>query len=138
MLDQRKIAVMARLAVYEKGAGKGDIRISSYSNLDYVRYEILKTFFRVTAAMALILFMLAAYKADYFVKQVTSENYQLYLFFGAAVYLVVLFFSEIAAVFSVMHRYRQSKGRLKEHYNNLRSMRRYYREEEQEKEQEKE
>ena len=98
MLDQRKIAVMARLAVYEKGAGKGDIRISSYSNLDYVRYEILKTFFRVTAAMALILFMLAAYKADYFVKQVTSENY-LSVSWRCCVSSGIVFFGNCGGIF---------------------------------------
>ena len=43
MLNNRKVRLMTKLAIYEKEDGKEDIRLGRYYRGDYVRYQLLKT-----------------------------------------------------------------------------------------------
>ena len=43
MLNEEKIRIMTRAAIYEQGKGEEDIKITSYSRSDYIRYNMLKT-----------------------------------------------------------------------------------------------
>lgn len=48
MLNDRKIRLMTKLALYERKEGKEDIKLSKYYRTDYVRLQVLKTVVAVT------------------------------------------------------------------------------------------
>lgn len=48
MLDERKVKLMTRLALYEETEGKEDFKISAYYRKDYVSLHMLCTFIWVT------------------------------------------------------------------------------------------
>ena len=48
MLNNRKVRLMTRLAIYEQTEGKEDVRISKYFRTDYVRLNVLKSIVAVT------------------------------------------------------------------------------------------
>ena len=48
MLDERKVKLMTRLALYEQTQGREDFKISEYYRKDYAGMHILFSFFWVT------------------------------------------------------------------------------------------
>lgn len=129
MLDNRKIALMTRLALFEKTTGKKDIRLAKYYRFDYIRFQMLKTFFCVTIALGMILGMLAAYKVEYFLKQAAQMQYERFGFLLLVIYLLVLIISEIVTAVLASYDIRLSRKRLGKYYNHLRALRKYYKEE---------
>lgn len=48
MLDERKVKLMTRLALYEQTQGREDFKISEYYRKDYAGMHILFSFFWIT------------------------------------------------------------------------------------------
>ena len=48
MLNNRKVRIMTQLAIYEKGEGKKDFKLSKFYKTDYARFNVLKTALMVT------------------------------------------------------------------------------------------
>ena len=53
MLNEEKIRLMTRTAIYEKREGKEDMKVNQYSGSDYVRFNMLKTLIGVTISVFL-------------------------------------------------------------------------------------
>lgn len=54
MLDERKVMLMTRLALYEQTQGKEDFKISEYYRKDYAGMHMLFSFFWVTIGYACV------------------------------------------------------------------------------------
>lgn len=54
MLDERKVKLMTRLALYEQTQGKEDFKISEYYRKDYAGMHMLFSFFWVTIGYACV------------------------------------------------------------------------------------
>jgi uncharacterized membrane protein (DUF485 family) len=121
---------MTRLAIYEKGEGREDLRLAEYYRSDYIRYQILKTFFSVLIAVLIAFFIVGVYYADDVLRLLTSGSYQKHLFFGSAGFLLILILSEVITVRTAAKHFEKSRKQLKKHYNELRLLRRYYKENE--------
>lgn len=130
MLDNRKITLMARLALFEKESGKEDFRLARYYRTDYIRFEMLKTFVCTTAAFLLTAGMCAVYKAEYFLKQAADMKYEKFLFLVLAGYLLLLTGTELVTFFLSSHHIKMSRKKLGKYYYNLRTLRKYYKENE--------
>lgn len=50
MIDVSKVRMMTKLAIYEKGKGKKELKMHRYSMRAYVSLKLLGSFFAVTAA----------------------------------------------------------------------------------------
>ncbi len=57
MLNEKKIRLMTRTAIYEKREGKEDLKVNSYCGSDYVRFNMLKTLIGVTIAVFVQLYL---------------------------------------------------------------------------------
>lgn len=66
MLNEEKIRIMTRAAIYEKGKGREDLKITAYGDSDYVRFNLLKTVIGATIGFVLIVMLFAVYNMDYF------------------------------------------------------------------------
>ena len=66
MLNEEKIRIMTRAAIYEKGKGKEDLKVTAYGDSDYVRFNLLKTLIGATVAFLFIVGLYVAYNMDYF------------------------------------------------------------------------
>lgn len=130
MLDNRKITLMTRLALFEKESGKEDFRLARYYRADYIRFEMLKTFVCTTTAFVLTAGMLAVYKAEYFLRQAADMKYGKFLLLVLAGYLLFLTGSELVTFFVSSHHIKASRKKLEKYYYNLRALRKYYKENE--------
>lgn len=54
MLNEDKVKLMTRVAMYEKRAGKKNMKMTKYFRGDYVSWNMIKTAFAVTVAYMLI------------------------------------------------------------------------------------
>lgn len=66
MLNEEKIRIMTRAAIYEKGKGRADLKITAYGDSDYVRFNLLKTIIGATISFIFAAGLLVVYKMDYF------------------------------------------------------------------------
>ena len=128
MLDNRKIVMMTRLALFEKETGNEDFRLAKYYKMDYIRLQMLKTFICVTMAFVIAVLMSAAYKTEYILRQAAELGYGKFVLLMFVIYLLLMIVSEIAAVMVSTARIKASRKRLGQYYNQLRALRRYYKE----------
>ena len=70
MLNEEKIKIMNKLAMYEQGEGKKYLPVSRYYRSDYIGLAMIKNFFLVTIGYCLILAGIAAYFAEYLIDNV--------------------------------------------------------------------
>ena len=129
MLNNKKIRVMTKLALYEQTEGKEDIRLGKYFKTDYVRLQVLKTVVGVTVGYALILLMIGMYKAEYIISKAVTLDYvrigQTILGF----YIMIMTVYVISAIFGYSLKYDKSRKHLSKYYNSLKKLSNIYREE---------
>lgn len=91
MLNGDKIKIMTKLAIYEQGNGKKDIKISHFYKSDYIRYNILKTIVATTVGILMLMGFVGLYHIEYFISNITEINYR-----HLATLLLFLYLSVIA------------------------------------------
>lgn len=127
MLDNRKIRIMAKLALYEKKEGKEDIKLSKYYRTDYVRLQVLKTVVSVTFAYLLILAIIAIYKSEYLIANAVVLDYKGIGLKILGIYLTLLTVFLISTMLGFSVKYRSSRKKLSKYFRMLKKLRRMYR-----------
>ena len=69
MVNEEKVKVMNRLAMYEHGEGRKYLPVSRYYRSDYIGLALIKNFFLVTIGYVLLLAGIAAYFSEYLMDQ---------------------------------------------------------------------
>ena len=67
MLNNEKISIMTKLALYEQKNAKSEIKYSKYYRSDYLAIKMIKSFVAVTIAYALMLALWLMFSADAFI-----------------------------------------------------------------------
>lgn len=128
LLDNDKIQIMTKLAIYEEKEGKEDIRLSKYYRTDYIRYHLLKTIISVTTGYLLILAMITIYHLEYLIKMAVVLNYKGLFSKILGGYIAILVIYGFATYIGYSIRFTASRKKLKKYYNNLKRLRRIYKE----------
>ncbi|MBE5961177.1 MAG: hypothetical protein E7256_07295 [Lachnospiraceae bacterium] len=129
MLNNRKIRLMTRLAVYEKNEGKEDVKLSKYYKTDYVRLQILKTILSVTVGYLLILLMIVIYKSEYLIANAVSLDYKTIGVTLLGTYIILLTVFIVGTLIGFSFKYDKSRKKLARYYKTLKKLRMIYREE---------
>lgn len=74
MLNEEKIRLMTKLAIYEQGEGRESIKSNKYYKKDYVGLKMINTAITITLAFMLCLVLWVIYKVDFFTKNIVSMN----------------------------------------------------------------
>ncbi len=130
MINIRKTRLMTKLALYETGEGREDIRLSKYYKTDYVRLHILKTILAVTVGYLLILLMVALYKSEYLIAQAVNLDYKAIGVTVLVIYVVLVTVYVVGAIIGYSIQYDLSRGKLTRYFRILKIMKKIYREEE--------
>ncbi len=129
MLNNRKVRLMTKLAIYEKEDGKEDIRLGKYYRVDYVRYQMLKTLVAVTFGYLILVLLTIIYNAEYLIAEAVKLDYAAIGRTMLGIYLVlVLVFVGIAGIGYTV-KYNRSRKKLGKYYQMLKRLRTIYREE---------
>ena len=129
MLNNRKVRLMTRLAIYEQTEGKEDVRLSKYFQTDYVRLNVLKSVVAVTVGYLLILLLLVVYHSEYLIREAVTLDYRGMITRYIGIYIVILTVYGAVCMIGYMIKYRASRKKLAKYFRMLRRLRSLYREE---------
>ena len=128
MINIRKTRLMTKLALYETGEGREDIRLSKYYKTDYVRLQILKTLLAVTVGYILILLMVGLYKSEYLIAQAVNLDYRAIGVTIFVIYVILVTIYTVGAIIGYSIKYDLSRGKLTRYFRILNIMKKIYRE----------
>ena len=118
VLNQEKVRIMTKLAIYEEGKGKGELEINKYFKHDYIRLQVIKAFVCSTLGFLLLLGLIALYQMEYLILNVTKLNFSEIGKYILLIYIMVgIFYIIIAGAYATMKFNRAKKGLTK--YNLL-------------------
>ena len=73
MLKKEKIRLMTKLARYESGEGKEELRIARYYRSDYIGLALFRNFFLASIGYLVILLLVGAYFAEFLADQLHTS-----------------------------------------------------------------
>lgn len=130
MLNEEKIKVMNKLAMYEKGEGRKYLPVSKYYRSDYIGLALIKNFFLVTIGYGLVLAGVGAYFGNYLMENIHKMNLVTLGIDILIGYLAVLVIFSVLTYIQYSIKYRRAKKSVKLYYEELTKLNRIYSREE--------
>ncbi|NCC00034.1 MAG: hypothetical protein EOM34_05020 [Clostridia bacterium] len=122
MLNEDKIRVMSRCAMYEKGQGKEDLAINRYYQGDYVRLNMLKTLIGVTVGFVICFGLYLVLRAEYYMENIVGMDL---MAFGRTVlicYVVVMIIFAAISIIFYGWKYADTQKRVRWYYKDLKAI----------------
>lgn len=129
MLNNSKIRLMTKLAIFENKEGKEDIRLSKYYKTDYVRFQVLKSAISATIGYALLLLMIFLYQFEFIIKNAVTLDYITIGTYILGFYIMIITVSVLATFVGFSMKYDKSRKKLTRYYKLLKRLNRLYKEE---------
>lgn len=129
MVNNRKVRLMTRLAIYEENEGKEDIRLSKYYRADYIRLNVLRAIVSVTIGYLLIVLIIGVYNSEFLIREAVTLDYRSLLVQYAGAYILILTVYIALCMIGYMAKYSSSRKKLTKYFRMLRRLRSIYREE---------
>lgn len=126
MLNENKVKMMTKMAIYEKNEGKKMLRNARYYKGDYVALAALKSTITTTLAFIIIVIMIAISNTETIIKQINSMDYAT-LGKKIAVYYIIslIVYAIISGVYSA-YQYDKSRSGIKRYFMRLNKLERFY------------
>lgn len=128
MLNEERIILMTKMASYEKGEGKENVKIGNYFRSDYVSVQVLKAIVCGILVFAIVFGLYVLYHLEEFMQ----ELYKMDLI--AFAQNVMFYFTGFVVAYGVLMyiasswRYAKAKKSLKCYYHNLKKLNSLYNE----------
>lgn len=126
LLNENKIKMMTKMAIYEKNDGKKMLKTAKYFKNDYVTLEILKTLVSTTMAYLVIVALYSLCKVDLLVVNMNTFDYAAMSKTVAGYYVALLVIFGIIAGLVYSRRFEQSRKDLKKYFSRLNKLERFY------------
>lgn len=126
MLNENKVKMMTKMAIYEKNEGKRMLKMSRYYKGDFVTLGVLKSIIASTFAFAVIVIFFALCNMEKIVSEVNTMDYTLIAKKLGAYYIIFLVvFCVIAGIVNA-YQYDKSRVGLKKYLSRLNKLERFY------------
>lgn len=130
MLNEEKVKIMNRLAMYEKREGKKYLPVSRYYRSDYIGLALIKNFFLVTIGYILALGGVCAYFGEYLMENIHKMDLVKTGIYIIAGYVIALAVYSIVTYIWYSVKYHKAKKSVKSYYEQLTSLNKIYSREE--------
>lgn len=122
MVDEKKVSLMTKIAIYEKYESNRSLRLSRYYETDYVRFNVLKTLVAATVAYWLAIGVYVFMTFDDILVKINEIDYFgiMYKMLGGYVVFCFLYFLFASMVYH--YRYQKAKDGLIDYNSNLRDL----------------
>jgi len=126
LLNENKVKMMTKMAIYEKNEGKKMVRTARYFKGDYIAFGVLKTLITTSVAYIIMVILFALLNLENIVKDINTLDYavigkRMILFY---VLLIIVFSAISIVVYS--REYDQSRKGLKRYFSRLNKLERFY------------
>lgn len=122
MLNEDKIRIMSRCAMYEKGQGKEDLAINRYFQGDYIRLNTLKTLIGVTIGFILCFGLYLVIRAEYYMENIFDMNLMAFARNILMVYAIVLVVFAVISIVFYGWKYADTQKRVRWYYQDLKTL----------------
>lgn len=126
MLNNRKIRIMTKLALFEQTEGKEDLSMSKYYKTDYVRLNVLKTVVSVTIGYLLILLMIGMYESEYIISKAVTLDFVRIGRYILGFYIMIMTVYVTGSIIGYSIKYDKSRKNLSKYYNSLKKLSKIY------------
>lgn len=126
MINEEKVKVMNKLAMYEQGEGRKYLPVSKYYRSDYIGLALIKNFFLVTIGYALILAGVAVYYGEYLLDNIHKMDLISMGIGIVAGYVAVLVVFSILTYIQYSVKYYCAKKSVKKYYGYLTKLDKIY------------
>lgn len=122
MINEQRVILMTRLASYEKGEGKKNVKIGNYFRSDYIAIQILKAVISASLAFGIVFALYVLYDFETFMQ----DLYKIDLFAFAR--NIVIYYAAFVLGYGILTyivctwRYAKAKKSLKVYYHNLKKL----------------
>nr|WP_296190414.1 hypothetical protein [uncultured Anaerobutyricum sp.] len=132
MIDPKKVRLMTKLAVYEEGSGKNDLKINCYTKKTYVNIKQLESIIAVTLAyiLGILLYCFGIYTD--IISQGLSFPYKKYLLRAIVLYVFILIIDFVFTRRYYNRVYEKMRENIKQYDHNLYRLQKYIQKEEDE------
>lgn len=122
MIDEKKVRLMTKLAIYEKREANKGLAISKYYKSDYVRYNVLKTWVAATVVYWTIIAAYVFMKFDDLLAKINEIDYfnVMYKMLGGYVVVCLVYYLFSSMVYN--YRYSKAKPGLVKYNSNLKKL----------------
>ena len=130
MLNEEKVRIMNRLALYEKTDGRKYLPVSKYYRSDYIGLALIRNFFLVTIGYVLVIGAIAVYYGEYLMDNIHKMDVMdlgLDIAIGYAVTMVVY---TLLTYIEYTVRYHKAKKSVRGYYEELTKLEKMYNREE--------
>lgn len=126
MLNENKVKMMTKMAIYEKNEGRKSLKTAKYYKTDFIAFGVLKSLITTTIAYVILVVMVVMCNLEDMLAQANDLDY-IAMGKQMCVYYVImlLVFSIIAGIVSA-YRYEQYKKGLKKYSSRLSKLERFY------------
>lgn len=128
MINEQRVILMTRLASYEKGEGRRNVKIGNYFRSDYIAIQVLKAVISATLAFGIVFAMYILYDFEAFM----LDLYKIDLFAFAR--NVIIYYAAFVLGYGILTyivctwRYARAKKSLRIYYHNLKKLGNMYNE----------
>lgn len=126
MVNEDKIKLMTKLAVYEQGEGKKTLPVMQYFQGDYIVFNVIKTFISITVAYGILLLMACVLGNQYLMENIHKMSIEQLVGRVVFGYILVLAVYLTVALVVYTKRYSEAKRSAKKYYNQLKKLNSYY------------
>lgn len=126
MINEEKVKVMTKLAMYEQGEGRKYLPVSKYYRSDYIGLALIKNFFLVTIGYALVLAGVAAYFSEYLMNNIHKMNLISLGVYILAGYLILLVAYSVLTYIQYSVKYYRAKKSVKGYFEQLTNLNKIY------------
>ena len=129
MLDQKKIRLMTKMAIYEKNYGKEDIKISGYYKKDYTSLNTWATLIWITFGYLLVAALVFLCGADALLENLNFVKLLIIVAMAAGAYFALLIAYGVGSGKFFRKKHAQAKQRVKKYYRDLSRLEKIYKKE---------
>lgn len=129
MLNEEKVKLMTKLALYEQKEGKKAFRTNNYYKTDYVSLHMVYTIIIATISFGLLLLIWVICQVDSLMAVVSRIGFLFSIILLVAAYILYLFIHLIISRLVFAGRYSRNKKELTGYNENLKELQGIYREE---------
>jgi uncharacterized membrane protein YciS (DUF1049 family) len=126
MLNEEKVILMTKLAMYEQSTGKEDLDKGKYFKSDYVKYNCLKTLVSTTLMFILVVVAYIYYNMGTIIEQLADMDYLDMAYKIVVGYGITCVVFMVFAWFLYSYRYIKAKPHLIKYNQNLKKLMSFY------------
>lgn len=122
MVDEKKVALMTKLAIFEKHESSDSLVLSKYYKSDYVRFNMLKTLIAATVVYWAIIAAYIFVKFDQMLADINKLNYFDLIYKVLIGYVITLFVFFLFSSMVYSYRYYKARPGLTKYNSNLKKL----------------